>query len=77
MNRVLWPKFEQGVRIGFPNGVFTAALLKVWNNGAFNGNYVTFMNEIIATRAASIPEQVPVLAPEVPPAFSSQQLFSI
>ncbi|MBC6489559.1 caspase family protein [Flavihumibacter stibioxidans] len=33
---------------GATNGVFTGRLLTVWNNGAFNGHYKTFYDNIIA-----------------------------
>jgi hypothetical protein len=59
------------------NGFFTRALLEVWNNGAFAGDYVTFRDEIEQKIAVSSPGQQPVLKPEVLPAFSSQSPFSI
>lgn len=43
---------------GEHNGAFTEGLLKVWNNGAFNGNYGTFHARI---RASMPPTQTPNL----------------
>jgi hypothetical protein len=62
---------------GLLHGAFTRELLAVWKNGAFAGTYVTFMNAIIARITAQFPEQLPILTLEGPPAFSSQQPFSI
>ena len=31
---------------GYPNSAFTTQLLKVWNNGSFNGNYINFYTQI-------------------------------
>ncbi len=62
---------------GLLHGAFTKELLEVWNDGAFAGTYVTFMNEIIARITAQFPGQLPILTLEGTPAFSSQQPFSI
>lgn len=62
---------------GLPNGAFTKALLKVWNNGAFDSNYITFMGEIGAEIRSMFPTQFPTLTPSSPPAFSSERPFTI
>jgi hypothetical protein len=43
---------------GSPNGVFTEALLRVWDNGGFSGDYRAFVREITARMP---PTQSPVL----------------
>ena len=45
---------------GDPNGAFTGALLKVWNNGTFNGDYARFHKQIVKGLPAS---QTPNLFP--------------
>ena len=61
---------------GFPNGVFTAALLDVWQNGSFRGSYRSLWRQI----AAQMP---PYQSPNFytvgrhDPAFEEQQPFSI
>jgi metacaspase-1 len=45
---------------GDPNGAFTGALLKVWNKGAFNGDYARFHKQIVSDLPAS---QTPNLFP--------------
>ena len=62
---------------GLLHGGFTRALLQVWNDGMFEGNYVTFMNAIQSRIASDFPGQVPILTPEIPPAFSVQHPFSV
>jgi len=62
---------------GSPNGAFTKALLKVWNDGAFDSNYITFMGEIRAEIRSMFPTQFPILTPPSPPAFSSERPFTI
>jgi metacaspase-1 len=44
---------------GSPNGFFTEALLRVWDNGGFSGDYRAFVREITARLP---PTQSPVLA---------------
>lgn len=59
---------------GVPHGVFTQALIDIWNNGSFAGNYVTFRNEI----ENRPPGQKPVLVPEdADPIFKAQRPFTI
>jgi hypothetical protein len=43
---------------GSPNGLFTAALLRVWDKGGFKGDYRAFVREITARMP---PTQSPVL----------------
>jgi hypothetical protein len=62
---------------GLLHGAFTRALLEVWENGAFAGSYITFIEAIRAHIAAEFPGQRANLTPEVPPAFSVQKPFSI
>ena len=45
---------------GDPNGAFTGALLKVWNNGGFVGDYARFHKQIVKGLPAS---QTPNLFP--------------
>jgi metacaspase-1 len=45
---------------GDPNGAFTGALLKVWNNGGFTGDYARFHKQIVKGLPAS---QTPNLFP--------------
>jgi hypothetical protein len=45
---------------GDPNGAFTGALLKVWNKGAFDGDYARFHKQIVKGLPAS---QTPNLFP--------------
>jgi hypothetical protein len=45
---------------GDPNGAFTGALLKVWNNGAYVGDYARFHKQIVKGLPAS---QTPNLFP--------------
>lgn len=70
-------KDDETTQDGSPNGAFTTALLKVWKNGAFVGSYVEFTDEIRAEIRSRFPTQFPTLTPENPPAFSSEQPFSI
>ena len=60
---------------GDPNGAFTGALLKVWKNGAFVGDYSRFHKQIVRELPAS---QTPNLFPlgEAGP-FLKQQPFRI
>jgi hypothetical protein len=60
-----------------PNGAFTKALLRVWNAGAFDGDYVTFMDKIRAEMRGEFPSQIPAFTPKDPPAFSSERPFSV
>jgi len=56
------------------HGVFTQALLKVWNSGSFGGNYDDFKKEI----QQNLPKQTPELLPEdADPAFIAERPFTI
>ena len=60
---------------GAKNGAFTEQLLKVWNNGAYQGNYARFH---AAIKAGLPPTQSPNLFPLGPAAaFAEQQPFSV
>jgi len=60
---------------GDNNGAFTEQLLKVWNHGKFNGNYLSFHARI---RAALPPSQSPNLFTLGPAAaFARQSPFSL
>lgn len=57
-----------------PHGVFTQALIDVWGNGSFDGNYADFRNAI----QQELLEQTPVLLPKKPnPAFAGQRPFTL
>ena len=60
---------------GHPNGAFTGALLKVWNQGGFKGTYPKFHAEIVRELP---PSQTPNLFPLGPAGrFLRQQPFSV
>jgi metacaspase-1 len=60
---------------GAKNGAFTEQLLKVWNKGAYRGNYVTFH---AAIKAGMPPTQSPNLFPLGPAAaFARERPFSV
>ncbi|HYH81456.1 MAG TPA: caspase family protein [Longimicrobium sp.] len=59
---------------GDVNGAFTAALLEVWNKGAFQGDYVALHAEL---RRRLVPGQHPILAALRSPSFAHQRPFSI
>jgi len=61
---------------GPENSAFTAALLKVWNNGSFQGNYDKFLEAI----GAELPNQTPQRNPKAPNVdmnFVNQRPFTI
>lgn len=62
---------------GVPNGAFTKALLEVWNNGQFSGNYITFKEEITKLIQVGNPDQNPIFKPNALPDFSLQKPFTI
>jgi hypothetical protein len=60
---------------GDRNGAFTEQLLKIWNGGAYRGNYAMFYAEI---KAGMPPSQTPNLFQLGPTAaFARQQPFSV
>jgi len=59
---------------GDSNGAFTAALLEVWNGGAFEGDYVALHAELFRRL---VPGQHPILMALRPPAFARERAFSI
>ena len=60
---------------GAKNGAFTEQLLKVWNGGAYRGNYARFH---AAIKAGLPPTQSPNFFPLGPAAaFAEQQPFSV
>lgn len=66
---------DQKAADGDPNGAFTAALLKVWKNGNFNGNYNTLMAGVSAGFNGT--QQTPTLTQSGAPDFSTEQPFKI
>ena len=58
------------------NGLFTATLLKVWNNGKFDGDYTAFHGEIIKRMPAIQQPNHFVIGPPAP-AFDRQRPFDI
>ncbi|HKR13298.1 MAG TPA: caspase family protein [Pyrinomonadaceae bacterium] len=68
-------KDDQNAADGDPNGAFTAALLNVWNNGSFSGDYNVLMANIGAGFNGT--NQTPVLTQIGAPDFSSEQAFKI
>ena len=60
---------------GDHNGAFTEALLKVWNNGSFSGNYNAFHSRIRAALPASQSPNLFVLGPAT--AFLAQKPFTV
>jgi metacaspase-1 len=68
-------KDDQKAADGDPNGAFTAALLNVWNNGNFSGDYNSLMAGITAGFNGT--SQTPVLTRIGAPDFSSEKPFKI
>ncbi len=67
-------KDKQEAIDGSNNGVFTAKLLKVWDDDKFPGNYVQFMETI----AQGFPDtQTPMLTPAELTEFSKERPFTI
>ncbi|HEX2268498.1 MAG TPA: caspase family protein [Pyrinomonadaceae bacterium] len=60
---------------GEDNGVFTAALLKVWDNGNFEGNYKDLMAKVGAQFAGT--NQTPMFKQIGEPDVSSEKPFTI
>jgi metacaspase-1 len=60
---------------GDHNGAFTEKLLKVWNGGAFSGNYTSFHVRIRAAMPASQSPNLFALGPAA--AFLAQQPFAV
>ncbi len=60
---------------GENNGAFTEKLLRVWNNGAFNGNYATFHARIRAALPATQSPNLFTLGPAAP--FLVQKPFTV
>lgn len=50
-------KNEQLAGDGATNGIFTGALKKVWDGGAFQGNYITFHHAVAAAALEARPSQ--------------------
>jgi hypothetical protein len=74
-----WELAYEGKYQGKEHGDFTAALLEVWNDGAFDGNYLQFHEEIHRRLQQTIPLQRPgYLKVGVPSAaFDLQKPFAI
>lgn len=66
---------DQKAADGDPNGAFTAALLKVWKNGNFNGTYTKLMADVSA--GFNTNQQTPILTQIGAPDFSTEQPFKI
>ncbi len=64
------------VALDGPNGVFTAALLRVWSNGAFAGTYLDLHSEIF-DRTALVQRPNYYKAGMPAPAFETQRAFTI
>jgi metacaspase-1 len=63
-------------RDGDPNGLFTKALLRVWNGGKFSGSYLDLHAQIHdLTRLVQRPNYLKVGEPN--PAFDTQRAFTI
>jgi hypothetical protein len=60
---------------GDHNGAFTEKLLRVWNNGAFSGNYATFHARIRAALPATQSPNLFTLGPAAP--FLAQAPFTV
>lgn len=60
---------------GADNGAFTAALLKIWNNGNFEGNYNELMEKVGAEFTGT--NQTPMLSRIGDPDVSSEKPFTI
>lgn len=60
---------------GDHNGAFTEQVLKVWNNGAFKGNYALFHKKILARMPASQSPNLFTLGPVAK--FLAQAPFSV
>jgi len=58
------------------NGLFTGTLLKVWNDGAFKGDYATFHSEILKRMPTCQQPNTNVIGPAAP-AFDKQKPFAI
>ena len=71
----------QLARDGAEHGVFTQALIDVWDNGGFNGpdaNYRNFIKQIRDKVVPISPQQIPILRPiSVDPNFVKQRPFTI
>jgi hypothetical protein len=64
---------------GYPHGLFTRALLEVWNDGAFRGDYRAFHAGIFRAMRREVGDQTPsleFLGPENP-AYQAQRPFTI
>ncbi len=66
---------DQKAADGEDNGAFTAALLKVWNNGNFEGNYNDLMEKVRAQFLGT--NQTPTLRQIGNPDVSSEKPFTI
>lgn len=64
---------NETTRDGFPHGAFTAALLEVWDGGAFAGTYAEFAARI----KERLPNQTPLLTPKGEPDLRTRRPFSI
>jgi hypothetical protein len=60
---------------GAKHGAFTQALLDVWNNGKFAGNYRDLITEIASKFSGTI--QHPNMKPDPPADFSKERPFTI
>lgn len=58
------------------NGLFTATLVKVWNSGAFDGDYAAFHNEIVR-RMPPIQRPNHFVIGAAAPAFDRQRPFEV
>ena len=68
---------DQSAMDGDENGVFTAALLRVWDRGRFTGNYEKF-HHCIQQELAGMEQKPDLFRPEpVDPAFSQQRPFTL
>lgn len=67
---------DQKAADGIRNSLFTGKLLRVWDNGAFGGDYIQFFNEILSGMPAQQQPNFFRVGPQST-AFESQLPFSI
>lgn len=67
---------DQKAADGIRNSLFTGKLLRVWDNGAFGGDYIQFFNEILSGMPAQQQPNFFRVGPQST-AFESQPPFSI
>lgn len=66
---------DQEAADGTPHGVFTQALLDVWNNGAFSGTYSELLSAI--SRRTPVSQSPRLLTMGGPPTLEGEPVFSV